>query len=158
MAATNWWPPSYDRDRQLFFVPSSDAASIYFQSDEVRFEKGKRFEGSAASFYSPNLPATAYVKAIDAQTGDLRWEAVLESSSTNFVWTVGGVLSTRTGVVFAGYRNYFRAFDADSGKELWRVNLGARVRGSPVSYSVDGRQFIAVPAGHSVFAFAVPKE
>ena len=156
MAATNWWPPSYDPSRQLVFVPTSDAASVYFKTDEIRFEKGKRFEGSTASFYNPNVPATAYVKAIDALTGDVRWEAVLESSSTNFVWTVGGILSTKTGVVFAGYRNYFHAFDADTGKELWKVNLGARVRGSPVSYSVDGQQFIAVPAGHSVFAFRIP--
>jgi alcohol dehydrogenase (cytochrome c) len=157
MAATNWWPPSYDPSRQLVFVPSSDAASIYFQTDEIRFEKGKRFEGSTASFYNPNVPATAYVKAIDALTGDIRWEAVLESSSTNFVWTVGGILSTKTGVVFAGYRNYFHAFDADTGKALWKVNLGAKVRGSPISYSIDGQQFIAVPAGHSVFAFRIPQ-
>jgi outer membrane protein assembly factor BamB len=54
------------------------------------------------------------------------------------VWTVGGVLSTKGGVVFAGYRDFFHAFDADTGKELWKVNLGARVRGSPVSFQLDG--------------------
>jgi alcohol dehydrogenase (cytochrome c) len=69
---------------------------------------------------------------------------------------VGGVLSTQGGVVFAGYRDYFRAFDADTGKDLWKVNLGARVRGSPISFQLDGQQYIAVAAGHSMFAFRLP--
>lgn len=156
MSATNWWPPSYDRSRQLVFVPSSDAAGIYFQTEQVRFKRGERFDGGAATFYSPNQPATAYVKAIDAQTGEIRWQTVLGSGSDNFVWTVGGVLSTGGGVVFAGYRDVFRSFDADSGEELWRMNLGARVRGSPVSFAIDGKQYIAVAAGSSVFVFQLP--
>jgi alcohol dehydrogenase (cytochrome c) len=159
MAATNWWPPSYDHSRQLVFVPCSDAAGMYFRTEEVKYERGERFEGSVASYYAEKQPASAYVKAIDAQTGDVRWQAVLESAgSEDFVWTVGGVLSTKEGVVFAGYRDFFRAFDADTGKELWKVNLGARVRGSPVSYSLDGKQFIAVAAGHSMFVFLLPDE
>jgi alcohol dehydrogenase (cytochrome c) len=157
MAATNWWPPSYDASRQLVFVPCSDAAGVYFQSEQVKFKTGKRFDGSAASYYARNLPATAYVKAIDARTGDVRWQTILESrSEKDFMWTVGGVLSTRGGVVFAGYRDFFRAFDADTGKELWKVNLGARVRGSPISFLLDGKQYIAVAAGHSMFVFLVP--
>jgi alcohol dehydrogenase (cytochrome c) len=67
MAATNWWPPSYDASRQLVFVPCSDAAGIYFQSEQVKYKGGELFAGSAASFYARNLPTTAYVKAIDAR-------------------------------------------------------------------------------------------
>jgi len=156
MAATNWWPPSYDASRQLVFVPCSDAAGIYFQSDQVKYKKGERFDGSAASYYSHNLPSAAYVKAIDARTGDVRWQTVLDSGAENFVWTVGGVLSTKGGVVFAGYRDLFRAFDADTGKELWKINLGSRVRGSPISFLLNGRQYIAVAAGHSLFVFFLP--
>jgi alcohol dehydrogenase (cytochrome c) len=156
MAAATWWPPSYDESRQLVFVPCSDAAGIYFQSEIVKYTRGEHFEGSAASHYAQNLPETAYIKAIDARTGDVRWQTILGSGSENFVWTVGGVLSIRGGVVFAGYRDFFRAFDADSGKELWKVNLGARVRGSPISFSLDGQQYIAVAAGHSMFAFVLP--
>ncbi|HTG04545.1 MAG TPA: PQQ-dependent dehydrogenase, methanol/ethanol family [Bradyrhizobium sp.] len=156
MAATNWWPPSYDKSRQLVFVPCSDAAGIYFQSGQVKYMKGEAFQGSAASYYAQNLPATAYVKAIDARTGDVRWQTVLQSGSDEFVWTVGGVLSTRSGVVFAGYRDIFHAFDADTGKELWKINLGARVRGSPISFLLNGRQYIAVAAGHSMFVFLLP--
>lgn len=155
-AATNWWPPSYDQPRQLVFVPCSDAAGVYFQSEKVKYNKGERFEGSAASFYAQNQPATAFVKAIDARSGEVRWQTVLQKGSDNFIWAVGGVLSTKSGVVLAGYRDYFYAFDADTGKELWKVNLGARVRGSPISFLAGGRQYVAVAAGHSMFAFALP--
>jgi glucose dehydrogenase len=86
----------------------------------------------------------------------MRWQTVLASGSENFVWTVGGVLSTKSGVIFAGYRDFFRAFDADTGKELWKVNLGSRVAGSPISFLLEGRQYVAVAAGHSMFAFLVP--
>lgn len=156
-AATNWWPPSYDESRQLVFIPCSEAAGVYFQSEKIEYKRGEHFEGSAASLYAQNQPATAYIKAVDARTGDVRWQTVLARGSDNFIWAVGGVLSTRTGVVFAGYKEYFRAFDADTGKELWKVNLGARVRGSPISFLAEGRQYIAVAAGHSIFAFLLPE-
>jgi alcohol dehydrogenase (cytochrome c) len=156
MAATNWWPPSYDATRNLVFVPSSDAAGTYFRGDAERHERGARFEGGAATHYSPNLPTAASVKAIDASTGATRWRAVLGADSDDFVWTVGGVLSTAGGVAFAGYREYFYALDSDTGKELWKINLGARVRGSPIAYALSGRQYIAVGAGRSLFTFALP--
>jgi alcohol dehydrogenase (cytochrome c) len=156
MAGTNWWPPSYDRSRQLVFVPSSDAAGVYFLGEDVKFERGARFDGSVASTYSRNHPTTAYVKAIDAQTGEIRWQTMLANDSNDFVWTVGGVLSTQGGVAFAGYRDAFHAFASDDGKELWSINLGGRVRGSPISYLVEGRQYVAVAAGHNVFAFELP--
>jgi alcohol dehydrogenase (cytochrome c) len=153
--ATNWWPPSYDPARGLVFVPSTDAAGMYFRGSERTLVRapGERFEGGSASGYVPTRPATAYVKAVEAATGRVRWQAVLESSSDDFMWTVGGVLSTDTGVAFAGYRDVLRAFDSDTGAELWRVNLGGRVRGSPVTYAIDGHQFVLVAAGHTVFAF-----
>lgn len=154
MAATTWWSPSYDRSRQLVYVPCSDAAGVYYAARQAQYRRGQRFEGGAAEPYSRNHPPTAYVKAIDAQSGLVRWQTALETGTDDFVWTVGSVLSTGGGLVFAGYRDVFRAFDADDGRELWRVNLGGRVRGSPVSFTVDGKQHVAVAAGHSMFVFA----
>lgn len=156
MAATNWWPPSYDPTRNLVFVPSSDAAGSFFRTDAGKYERGARFEGGAATFYSPNHPTTASIKAIDATTGDTRWRTVFSSDSDRFVWTVGGVLSTAGGVAFAGYREYFYALDSDTGGELWKINLGARVRGSPVAFALNSRQRIAVAAGSAVFVFELP--
>jgi alcohol dehydrogenase (cytochrome c) len=158
MTATNWWPPSHDPSRRLVFVPSSDAAGIYYRAEhEVRFQRGQRFEGVQAAFYAPDLPATAWLKAIDARTGEIRWQTELASSTggPDFDWTVGGVLSTRSGLVFAGYRDSFRAFDSDTGRELWRMDLGGRVRGSPISFELDGQQHVTVAAGSNVFTFAL---
>jgi alcohol dehydrogenase (cytochrome c) len=158
MAATNWWPPSYDPSRQLVFVPSSDAGGIYYRGEEdVHFERGKRFQGVHAAFYAPNHPTTAYVKAIDARTGEVRWQTAFERGSGEFDWTVGGVLSTRAGLAFAGYRDVFHAFDADTGEELWRGDLGRRVRGSPISFELDGQQYLTVAAGSDLFTFALPR-
>jgi alcohol dehydrogenase (cytochrome c) len=156
-SATNWWPPSYDRSRQLVFVPSVEAASMFVRTERVKFKRMKPFGGGYVSAYAANQPTTAFVKAVDAQSGEIRWEAVLARGSDDFVWTVSGVLSTRGGVVFAGYRDLFRAFDADNGKELWRVRVGERVRGAPISYEVEGKQYIAVAAGYSLFAFTLPQ-
>ena len=137
------------------FVSAADTASLYFQTEDVRFTRGQHFFASIDS-HSANQPGAAYIKAIDAQTGDIRWQTLLDSGSDNFLWTVGGVLSTQTGLVFAGYSDTFRCLDADTGKELWRVNLGGRVHSPPISFAIDGRQYVAVAAGHSVFTFRLP--
>lgn len=125
MTATNWWPPSYDQARQLVFVPTSDAAAIYFLEENAKYKRGERFDAGTTTRIAPNQPATAYVKAIDAQTGDVRWQTTLATGSKDFVWNVSGILSLDSGVVFVGYKHLFRALDADTGKELWRINLEA---------------------------------
>ncbi|HUL64253.1 MAG TPA: PQQ-dependent dehydrogenase, methanol/ethanol family [Burkholderiaceae bacterium] len=155
MSASNWWPPSYDASRKLMFVPTSDAAGVFFQTEGASYERGARFEGGAATQYSPNLPSSANVKAIDPLTGRIVWRTVLGTGSDTFVWTVGGVLSTDSGLAFVGYRDTFYALDSDTGKELWRIKLGARVRGSPISYLLNGQQQVAVAAGNTVFTFAL---
>jgi len=137
------------------YVPCSDAAGVYYASKDSPYRRGQRFEGGAAEPYARNHVPTASVKAIDAQSGAVRWQTVLETGTDDFVWTVGSVLSTDGGLVFAGYRDTFRAFDADDGKELWRVNLGGRVRGSPISFTLGDRQYIAVAAGHSIFVLTL---
>jgi alcohol dehydrogenase (cytochrome c) len=150
--ATNWWSPSYDSERRLVFVPYVEAASIYFKGDAT-VEKGTLHEGSSTQF-AANQPAIAGVKAIDSSTGRIRWDAQLARGASEVLRVVGGVLSTASGVVFAGYRDEFLAFDADTGAVLWRVRLGARVSGAPISYAVQGQQFVAVAAGNSVFVFS----
>jgi alcohol dehydrogenase (cytochrome c) len=152
--ATNWWPPSYDPGRQLVFVPAVDGASLYFRGP-VRYEKGTQFLGSGSQF-AANHPAEAAVRAVDATTGQVRWEVALERGSTNVLRMVGGILSTEGGVFFVGYKEEFAAYDSDNGNKLWRVGLGGRVSGPPVSYETAGQQRIAVTAGNSLFVFGLP--
>jgi alcohol dehydrogenase (cytochrome c) len=152
-SAANWWPPSYDPSRQLVFVNAAEAAGVFFKSEGVTYRRGQLFEGGGST--QNNQPTTAYVKAIEAATGKVRWQTVIDANSTES-WSMGGVLSTAGGVVFAGFRDLFQAFDADTGQRLWQTRLGGLVRGSPISYSVNGVQYIAVAGGHSIFVFTPP--
>jgi alcohol dehydrogenase (cytochrome c) len=152
--ATNWWPPSYDADRHLMYVPTLDGASIYFAS-EAHVEKGKsQFLGST-SVFAANQSATTSIKAIESATGNVRWESQL-GHGPDVTHFVGGILSTGGGIIFAAYHDEFLAFDSDTGKILWRIHLGARVNAPPVAYAVGRTEFITLLAGNSLFAFSLP--
>ena len=70
-------------------------------------------------------------------------------------WT--SLLSTAGGLVFGGTEEgNFIALDAESGKPLWDLQLGGTVRGIPISYGVDGKQYVAIAAGNALFAFSLP--
>ena len=66
-----------------------------------------------------------------------------------------GLLSTEWGLVFGASGGGFFAVDADTGREVWRVSLGGNTKSAPISFMVDGRQVIAVAAGHALFVFGL---
>lgn len=91
------------------------------------------------------------MRAFDAPTGKLKWEFKLLSPGFS------SLLSTAGGLVFGGTdEGNFFALDAESGKPLWDMQLGANVRGIPVSFAIDSKQYIAVGAGYSMFVFGLP--
>ena len=70
--------------------------------------------------------------------------------------TDSGILTTSTDLLFSGGREgYFHALDARTGSLLWKVSLGGQIAAGPMTYEVDGRQYVAVAAGHSLFVFAL---
>jgi len=82
------------------------------------------------------------------KTGDKKWEYKMNDV------TYAGVLSTASDLVFSGGREgYFYALNARTGDLLWRIALGGQVNSGPMSYVVDGKQYISVAAGSSLFAF-----
>ena len=69
-----------------------------------------------------------------------------------------GIVTTASDVLFSGNREgYFFALDARSGKELWKRYLGSQVAASPITYMVDGVQYVSIAAGHSLFTFGLRK-
>jgi alcohol dehydrogenase (cytochrome c) len=148
--ATNWMSPTYDPQTKLFYVTAREQCDLISTAPQP-FEEGHAYYGSA---YFPNdetAPFWGALRAIDPMTGKLKWE-VKHPSPT---WS--GVLSTAGGLVFSGdAEGNFMALEAASGKVLWHFQCGASVYSSPMSFAIDGKQYVAVAAGAALFAFGLP--
>jgi alcohol dehydrogenase (cytochrome c) len=102
------------------------------------------------NYRNPQEENYAAVRALDAQTGQLKWEFKMTDA------TEAGVLSTAGDVVFSGGREgYFFALDAVTGKLLWKIPVGGEVT-STISFAASGKQYVAVAAGNALFAFGLP--
>jgi alcohol dehydrogenase (cytochrome c) len=103
---------------------------------------GLFFGGDQVAKHPPGGEAYGHLDARDPVTGERKW-------TVNYKYPpIGGVLSTAGGLVFHGdVEGIVHAYDADSGEELWHFRTGSGHRGGPISYSVGGKQYIAVPSG-----------
>ena len=99
-----------------------------------------------------NEPDYSALRAIDPRTGEIKWEYRFALSS------LAGVMSTASGLVFAGDQDgYFNAFDTRTGKQLWSYRTGAPIHGAAATtYMLDGRQYVVIPSGMTITAFALP--
>jgi len=165
---TNWYSPSYSPRTGLFYVSAwEDYASVFIREAQT-FEEGRRFVGGRPSSPIPgaqNVPGATRrppinvwteaaghgaVIAIDPHTGEKKWKFQMTDT------TDSGILTTASDLLFTGGREgYFQALDARTGALLWKSTLGGPVVAGPMTYQVDGKQFIAIAAGHSMFAFAL---
>jgi len=157
---TNWYSPSYSARTGLFYIPAwVDYNSIYFKQD-VEYTEGRTYAGAFPKapvpfFANPTLQRKeseghGEIRAMDPQTGERKWSFKMADV------TDAGILTTDTDVLFGGSRDgYFFALDARNGNLLWKVNLGGGVASGAMSYSVNGKQYVAVAAGSSLYAFAV---
>jgi outer membrane protein assembly factor BamB len=92
------------------------------------------------------------IEALDTTTGEARWKFPV-MRQTN----AAGVIATRGGLVFAATaEGEFIALDAKTGKALWNFRTGGPITASPISYAVDGKQYVAISAGNTLYAFALP--
>jgi len=92
------------------------------------------------------------VEAIDYRTGDIRWTHQLGSGEC-----LAGILTTAGKLLFTGdTQDNIMALDPADGKTLWHVAVGDKMVASPMTYSLDGRQYVITPAGNVLFAWALP--
>lgn len=88
--------------------------------------------------------------ALDPHTGEKKWSFELHDVNNS------GILTTSSDLLFVGGREgYFHVLNAKSGVLLWKVNLGGPMIAAPISYQVDGKQYVAIASGNSIFAFAL---
>jgi alcohol dehydrogenase (cytochrome c) len=140
--ATNWWSPSYDRDLDLVFIPVLEEGMIFFPSAQTLPTTGGR------EFYTA-------IRALDASTGKLVWEHRQETRSDDD--NTSGVMSTNGGVLFGADHGSFFALDSRSGNLLWTVETGGVIYAPPVTYAVEGEQFVSILSGRNLMTFALPK-
>jgi alcohol dehydrogenase (cytochrome c) len=147
--ATNFNPPSYDPSLELFFVMARESCAVYTPQN-TPVQAGRLTNGGTMR----TLPEPSYsaLRALDPKTGDMKWEYKFPSLS------LAGVMSTASGLVFAGdNEGYFNAFDSRSGKRLWSVRMGSPIYGAAATtYMLDNRQYVLIPSGLTLTAFALP--
>ena len=164
---TNWYSPSYSPGTGLFYVSAWEGYGAVFEPQEVEYQPGRIFLGGRPA--SPitggaNVPGlgrghinnwteaagNGAVLAIDPRTGQQRWRFEMTDVTSS------GILTTGSNLLFTGSREgYFHALSAETGDLLWKRTLGGMIANGPMSYMVDGTQFVAVAAGHSLFVFAL---
>jgi alcohol dehydrogenase (cytochrome c) len=152
VGGTNFWQPSYDPAARTFYVNAREVCMTYF-SWKPEYTPGERFTGGAGQrINTPDSPAYGALRAIDPVTGDRKWEFKYLTPST------AGLLTTASGLVFTGDADgNLIALDSKNGKLLWRYQMGAPLHGtSVVTYMVDGKQHVLVPAGTTLTAWSLP--
>ena len=151
---TNWHSPSYSPRTRLFYFFSYEQCDMFMSDEKLEppYRPGRLFIGSAF-FPMPAEKTETAVRAVDPKTGTVRW------TFKQFADAWAGVFSTAGGLVFSGDgQGNFIALDADTGRDLWHIQLGAAIQTAAVSFAVDGRQYIAVVAGDALFALALRTE
>ena len=166
---TNWYSPSFSPRTGLFYLSVWDGYASIFKPEASQYVPGRNFLGGAATPYAgvqgapgvrvgratpintwTDAAGSGGVVAIDPQTGQKKW------TFKQFDVTDSGNLTTATDLLFTGGREgYFYALDARTGAELWRASLGGQIANGPISYAVDGKQYIAVISGNSLITFAL---
>jgi acido-empty-quinoprotein group A len=143
--ATNWPPPSFDPETGLFYVATSSPYSVFYLTDTDPHPEGY----GAAERASGGLPNS--LRAIDYKTGKTVWRHDYPGGGGS-----AGLLTTAGKLLFAGDGSqHLVAFDPANGKILWHAGLAGNVSNGPVTYMLDGKQYLVVGAGDSLYAFTL---
>jgi alcohol dehydrogenase (cytochrome c) len=150
---TNWYNPSYSPRTGLFYIPTwENSSSTYVKGEEPpEFHEAKNFTGDFPKAGNNNEDTYSAIRAIDPATGEKKWDYRLAANATE-----AGILTTATNVLFSGGRDgAFYALDARDGKLLWETNLGPSVSAGPMTYMVNGKQYVSIQCGAALYTFAL---
>ena len=166
---TNWYPPSFSPETGLFYIPAWEDYATIYRPEEAVFTPGRAFLGGGFDVLTPvpGAPSVGVgrtspinnwtdavghgtVIAMDPRTGEARWKY------EQFDVSDGGMLTTASDLLFTGGREgHFHALDAGTGELLWRASLGGQIVMAPITYMVDGRQYVSVISGHTLVTFGL---
>ena len=164
---TNWYSPSYSPQTGLMYFSTWEGYATIFDSAPVEYVPGRSFTGSRNRSLVRGVPepppiTRGHINTWTPEVGHgsvLAWNPVTGEK----VWQrdtydvlTSGILTTATDLLFVGGREgYFQAFDARTGDLLWRAVTGGNTLAAPITYAVDGQQYVAVASGHSLFVFGL---
>jgi len=166
---TNWYPPSYSPRTGLFYVTAWENYATIYRKEESTYQPGRNFSGGGFTVLTPvpgapgigigrrtpinnwtNEVGNGAIIAIDPHTGQAKWKF------PQFDVSEAGILTTASDLVFTGSREgYFQALDARTGTFLWKTNLGAQIVNGPITYAVEGKQYVATISGQSIVVFGL---
>ncbi|HYM18080.1 MAG TPA: PQQ-dependent dehydrogenase, methanol/ethanol family [Micropepsaceae bacterium] len=166
---TNWYPPSYSPSTGYFYLSAWENYAAIFRPEEQQYVAGRNFSGGGFTILAPTPGAptigvgrrgpinnwtsevgSGATIAIDPHTGKRVW------SFPQYDVTDAGMLTTASDILFTGGREgYFYALDAKTGKELWKASLGGSIVNAPVTYQIDGKQYLTTISGHTLVTFAL---
>jgi alcohol dehydrogenase (cytochrome c) len=150
--ATNWFSPSYNPDTQLFYVMALESCSVLFANPEP-FKKGQTYYNTGAKLPQGER-AQKHLLALSVGDGKVVWRYPQVGRGDSW----GGTLATAGALVFFGDDSGFlEAVEAQTGRALWHFNTGQSLRASPMTYAVNGVQYVAIAAGSDVFSFSLPR-
>ena len=148
-SATNWPPPSFSPKTGLLYVGTSQSYGMQYLTDTDERPEGY---GGGAVGAGGGGGREAYLKAIDYRTGKVRWRHALSEGGAM------GLLTTAGDLLFGGDGSgNFVAYDPSTGDPVWHAGLAANPSNAPVTFMLDGRQFVVVGAGDSLYAFTLAR-
>ena len=167
MGGHAWNPMAYNPENGLVYIPAIEGGAITYDPSDGHVYRPKQANSGNSTLFGDSMlmnpefvqPAMrdllrevqasgdaesrAVLKAFDPQTGEVRWE----QEGVGF-WDRGGVLATSGGLVFQGTdTGHLRAFHAETGEAVFEIEVGTSIIAAPMTYAVDGEQYIAVMAG-----------
>lgn len=144
--ATNWMAPSFSPQTGLFYVNARRLFSVYYKTTTG---KSEGWSGRDSILW-----ANSTLRAIDYKTGKIVWNHELGEGES-----IAGILTTAGHLLFcADNSGNLLALDPASGKTLWHLNVGGELISSPMTYQLDGRQYLIVPIQNVLYAFALPQK
>ncbi len=151
VGGTDWNNPSYDPTQSRLYVTITTGGLTGFRSAPEPYEPGRGYMGGRP-FFVANQEHHGEMIAIDTETGNRVWTYRLYRESM-----AAGAMATSGGLVFlaTGDGNLI-ALNSESGEPLWHFHAADAIASAPISYAVDGKQFVAIAAGNTLYSFALP--